>query len=139
MSSWRVSFIICALSLSGCNLSAGAQATTSPTAPPPQFPFSDPDAQAVCERLAPEWSGTAVGAFTTTLGRVRRLGTFAAAPDRWDGLSDLTPTVVCYVDGAIPKAPPDGPPYDRAVVAVVNGEADLIIAGYRSQLPVEVP
>jgi hypothetical protein len=93
----------------------------------------------ICDNFAPDWSGVAVGSFPTTLGRVRRLGPLRATPDRWQGLPDETAAIVCYIDGSVPKAPPGGPPYDRAVIAVVGGRADLVLAGYRSRMPVETP
>lgn len=96
------------------------------------------DAWAACNQVAPNWQGATVGAFPTTLGRVRALGP-AHMTDRWNGLPDAMPAAVCYIDGSIPKAPPGGEPFDRAVVAIVNGHADLLMAGYRATLPITAP
>lgn len=53
--------------------------------------------------------------------------------------------MLCYIDGQIAKAPPLGPsgevpePFDRAAVAIIDGKAELVVAGYRDQLPVRAP
>lgn len=98
------------------------------------------DSAAVCAEQAREHGPDlrVVGSFATTVSEVRGL-TPGAAPARWPELADELPAVVCYLDGPVPKAPPGGEPYDRAVVAVAGEYAELIIAGYRDQLPVEAP
>jgi hypothetical protein len=60
------------------------------------------------------------------------------APDPWPGIPDSLPTAVCFIDGYIADEP-GGEPYDRAIVAVVNGKGYLIGTGYRSRLPVRAP
>jgi hypothetical protein len=98
------------------------------------------DPAAVCAEQArengPDFS--VAGSFATTVSKVRGL-TPGAAPARWSELAEEAPAVVCYLDGPVPKAPPGGDPYDRAVIAVAGEHAELIIAGYRDQLPVEAP
>ncbi|HEX7197593.1 MAG TPA: hypothetical protein VF364_12265 [Candidatus Limnocylindria bacterium] len=79
-----------------------------------------------------------MGSFATTVGKVRGL-TAGAAPARWPELADESPAVVCYLDGSVLKAPPGGDPYERAVIAVAGEQAELIIAGYRDQIPVRAP
>jgi hypothetical protein len=79
-----------------------------------------------------------VGAFATTVREVRGM-TPGAAPVRWPELADDAPAIVCFIDGQIPKSPPGGEPYDRSVTAVAGEHAELIIAGYRDQLPVKAP
>jgi hypothetical protein len=98
------------------------------------------DPAAVCAEQARENGPDfrVVGSFATTVSKVRGL-TPGAAPARWPELVDEAPAVVCYLDGSVPKAPPGGEPYDRAVIAVAGEHAELIIAGYRDQLPVEAP
>lgn len=98
------------------------------------------DAAAVCADQARE-SGPdfrVVGSFATTVGDVRGM-TPGAAPVRWPELADDFLAVVCYLDGSVPKAPPDGEPYDRALIAAAGEHAELIMAGYRDQLPIEAP
>jgi hypothetical protein len=72
------------------------------------------------------------GAFETTLGRVRE----EAAADHWGDLPDSATAILCYIDGSIPKAPPGGRPFDRVVVAIVDGRLEMLMAGYRSAIPI---
>ena len=81
---------------------------------------------ASCNAVAPEWSGVTVAAFDTTLGRVRALGLLPSSSDQWPGQADTDPAIVCYVDGFVPKAPPGGDPYDRAMVVIVRDRAELV-------------
>lgn len=80
------------------------------------------------------------------------LETDAAGAERWipDGSSDGPfggldagqTVVLCYLDGPLtvtqePTASGEAPrPYDRAVVAVVDGRGTLLMAGYRENLPI---
>ena len=99
----------------------------------------------LCTGAAGDYSGSVVGSFNTTVGAVRALEPRAAQPQRWPELAPDHPAVLCYIDGEIAKAPPPGPngevskPFDRAVVAIVDGHSELIIAGYRDKLPVQAP
>ena len=98
-----------------------------------------------CDASAREYGGPVVGAFATTIAGLRRVELRDGQPGRWADLPPDHPAVVCYIDAEIPKAPPPGPngelpdPYDRIVVAVVDGEAILLQAGYRNALPIEAP
>ena len=95
--------------------------------------------------MSPMWRANwprAVGSFNTTVGSVRALEPRAAQPQRWPELAPDHPAVLCYIDWEIAKAPspcPNGEiskAFDRAVVAIVDGRSELIIAGYsRSQPP----
>ena len=91
--------------------------------------------ETACDRVAPDWNGQTVGAFATTLGRVRNAYPLQA----WLGVANESLAIVCFVDGSIPKAPEGGEPYDRAVVVVVNGDAELVLAGYRTQVLIRAP
>lgn len=98
-----------------------------------------------CAEAARGYSGTVVGAFNTTVGAIRGLEPRSGEPSRWPRLADDHPAVLCYIDAEIPKAPPpppDGPPpepFDRVVVGIVDGNAEMIMAGYRDRLPVKAP
>lgn len=98
-----------------------------------------------CAGPARDYAGTVVGAFNTTVAAIRALEPRQAVPQRWPDLAADHPAVLCYIDGEVAKAPPPGPdgevrpPFDRAVVAIVDGQSELIIAGYRDQLPVRAP
>ena len=101
----------------------------------------------LCAGVAREYSGwhRVVGSFNTTVGAVRALEPRMGQPQRWPDLAPDHPAVLCYIDGEIPKGPPAGPngeapkDYDRAVVAIVDGQSELIIAGYQDKLPVQAP
>jgi len=99
----------------------------------------------LCAGVAGDYSGSVVGSFNTTVGRVRALEPRAGQPPRWPEHGADHPAVRCYIDGEIAKAPPPGPngevskPFDRAVVAIVDGQSELVIAGYRDKLPVKAP
>jgi len=98
-----------------------------------------PTAAEVCEGEAPAYEGEVVGAFDTTVGAIRGLEPRDVEPARWPNLSDGHPAVLCYIDGQIAKSPPGGEPFDRAVIAVVDEQADMIAAGYRARLPIRAP
>jgi len=106
------------------------------------FGFSRPAAEA-CAGPAREYSGPVVGAFETTVGAIRGLDPLVVAPVRWPDLAAGHPAVLCYIDGLVPKAPPPingvSRPFDRAIVAVVDGHAELVMAGYRDRFPIKAP
>ena len=114
--------VVLALALSGCGL------------------VEEVDPVAVCEEEAdvngPDFR--VAGSFLTTVTTVRDLIP-DAGPDAWRELPDEAPAVLCYLDGPVPQAPPDGEPFDRSVVAVAGDHAQLIIAGYREELRVRAP
>jgi hypothetical protein len=118
----KLSMTIAILALAGCGWIRGA------------------DPVAVCAAQAHDNGPDVrvVGAFATTVSKVREL-TPGIAPARWPDLPGESAAVVCFLDGAVPKAPPGGEPYDRAVIAVSGEHAELIIAGHREHLPVAPP
>lgn len=97
------------------------------------------NAQSVCSQVASEQGGTPVGAFDTTLEHVRALRPIRASSDMWAAAPDTKPAIACYIDGPVAKAPPGGEPFDRAVVVVVDGKADLVVAAYQKDYPVRLP
>lgn len=97
-----------------------------------------------CAPSARDYAGTVVGSFNTTVGAIRRLDGLAE-PARWPGIAPDRPAVLCFIDAEIAKGPPPGPkgeirdPFDRIVIGVVDGKGEMIMAGYRDQLPVKAP
>jgi hypothetical protein len=123
--------VAAALAVTGC------VATTVQSA----APIGDP-----CAASAAAYNGVVAGSFVTTVGAIRRLDEpQQIEPQRWPGLPDNHPAVLCYIDGQIPKGPPPQisgtipPSFDRAVIVVVDGQSDLIMAGYRDNLPIVAP
>jgi copper(I)-binding protein len=123
--------VAAALAVTGC------VAVSSDTAAPTVDP---------CAASVAAYNGVVAGSFVTTVGAIRRLDEpQQIEPQRWPGLPDSHPAVLCYIDGQIPKGPPPPisgtipPSFDRAVIAVVDGQSDLIMAGYRDNLPVVAP
>lgn len=98
-----------------------------------------------CAAPARVYGGTVVGSFNTNVGALRGLEPRSGPPARWPGLADDHPAILCFIDAQIPKAPPPPPngpppePYDRVVVGIVDGTAEMIMAGYRDRLPVKAP
>jgi hypothetical protein len=98
-----------------------------------------------CATVAVEYSGRVAGTFDTTVAGLRRLEPLEASPDKWPALAPDYPAVLCYIDGQVALAPPPdasgnvAEPFNRAVVAVVDGTSELVLAGYRDQLPVRAP
>jgi hypothetical protein len=86
-----------------------------------------------------------VGAFPTTISRLRLLESREGQPTQWAEMPGDHLAVLCYIDAQIAKAPPPGPtgeardPYDRILIAVVDGMPTLLAAGYRDTLPVQAP
>ena len=123
---------------------------------------------AACERLTPkpaaevcaghasERDGSLVASFDTTVGAVVRLAvTHETAevasgrphqelPRRFTGLSPDGAAILCYIDEVSIGIPyqsgePEPRPWDRLVIAVVDGTADVVIVGYSDKLPVAAP
>jgi hypothetical protein len=98
-----------------------------------------------CAASAAAYDGVVAGSFVTTVGAIRRLEPLHIEPELFTGLLDSYPAVLCYIDGQIPKGPPPlgsgsiPPSFERAVVAVIDGQTDFIIAGYRNNVPVVAP
>ena len=104
---------------------------------------------------------TVIRAFATTVGGVRQWEAQQTAMDAeragepsssvgqatWsDARSAGTGAVLCYLDGAVAKAPPPTPggpdpaPFDRVVVAVLDdGSVTAVVLGYRENIPVHAP
>ena len=97
-----------------------------------------------CAASARDYAGAVVGSFTTTVGAIRLLDGLVE-PERWPGIAPERPAVLCFIDAEIAKGPPPGPngeirdPFDRIVVGIVDGEGEMVTAGYRDQLPVQAP
>ena len=93
-----------------------------------------------CAEEASAIDGTVVGAFATTVGAIRR---FEAAPigqQRWPKLADGYPAALCYIDGDIRRAVGGGDnAFDRAAIGVVDGDGQVVVAGFRDRLPVRAP
>jgi hypothetical protein len=93
-----------------------------------------------CAAEAAAYDGKVAGAFDTTIGAIRR---FEAAPvdqQRWRGVPDVHPAVLCFIDGDIAEALGGGDAaFDRAVVGVVDGGSQLVMAGFQDQIPVRAP
>lgn len=105
---------------------------------------SDLSAVPECATVAREYSGTVAGSFNSTVGAIRRLEGQAELP-RWPNVIADQSAVLCYFDAQIAKAPPPGPngeihePFDRVIVAIVDGKSELNVAGYRDAVPVRAP
>ena len=96
-------------------------------------------AEDVCSRVAQAYGGTVAGAFATDLGRIRNL---VPGQSSLDSLAELPATqaaTLCYLDAELKKGGPGLPPPNRVVVASIDGNDVLIVAGYRDTLPVTAP
>ncbi len=93
-----------------------------------------------CAEEASAINGKVVGAFGTTVGAIRH---FEAAPldqQRWPTLADGYPAALCFIDGDISMVLGGGDNgFDRAVIGVADGDGQMVIAGFRDQLPVRAP
>jgi hypothetical protein len=98
-------------------------------------------AQATCEHAAATIGDEldVVGAFATTVGRIRAMEAVPIDPPRWPGLAPGHPATLCYLDGFVPHAPPGGDPFDRQAIAIVDGDIESIRAGYRDEMEVTPP
>jgi hypothetical protein len=105
---------------------------------------SSSSSASACAASARVYAGVVVGSFDTTVAAIRRLDG-QVEPPRWPGMPADRPAVLCYIDAQIPKGPPPGPngevrePFDRVLVGILDGESEMIAAGYRDRLPVEAP
>jgi hypothetical protein len=101
---------------------------------------TDSAAAQTCAIVASRDYGTSarvVGAFDTTISGLREFSPWLGPLP--SGMADGHAATLCYIDGDIPKSPPGGVPYDRAVVGVIDGQVVMLIAGYRDSLPVQSP
>lgn len=126
----RVALTLLAVTLGPVGCGAGATGPRTPST-----------AESVCSKQA-----TAVGpafhvaaAFDTTVGSIRALYPRGQDPKLWSGVPAEHDAVLCYLDGPIAKSPPGGKPFDREIVGVASGEAEFIMAGYRTSLPTKAP
>ena len=108
-----------------------------------QAPLVVSPAAAVCADEASAYAGTVGGAFVTTVGYIRDLMPRPDVPPRWPNLDASYPAVLCYIDGQIPisviERDPDHPTGDRVVIGVLDGDSDVIMAGYRELIPIRAP
>jgi hypothetical protein len=131
---------IAALAVTGCADVGSAASRSVPPSLQSLASAADP-----CAASAGNYNGHAAGSFVTTVGAIRALEAAGIESQWWRGLPDSHPAVLCYIDGQIPKGPPPPmsgtvpPSFDRAVIAVIDGQPDLIMAGYRDNLPVVAP
>jgi hypothetical protein len=127
--------LIAGVTTTGCE---GVGLTTPPTQ------LTRPPTQS-CSEAGQDYSGSVVASFVTTVGSIRALEPRQPQPARWSNLPADHPAMLCYIDAELAKAPPPGgigevaKPFDRAVVAIVEGHAELIAAGYRDRLQVRPP
>lgn len=107
----------------------------------------------VCAAQAQGYDGTVAGAFQTTVGAIRGLDPrqnvdrpgLSPEPIRWTGLAADHAAVICFIDADIPKG--EAPAangqsqdaFDRVVVAVVDGVAEVVEAGDRENIDVRAP
>ncbi len=127
----RLRLVFATLILMASSLAACANAAASP------------DASALaareCATAAAGYAGTAVGVFETTVGTIRGMAPRGGFDSRWPGLPADHAAVICYIDAEEIPAPgpgPGAPPYNRAVIAVVDGTQDFLMAGHRDTLPI---
>ncbi len=98
-----------------------------------------------CAPAAASYNGTVAASFATTVGAIRSDPQLHIEPGRWSAVPDNHPAALCFIDGQIPNAPPPLPshptpsPFDRAVVAVIDGLPELLMAGYRDRVPIQAP
>jgi hypothetical protein len=110
--------------------------------PVPSVPSTSPTsaAQDACRVIALAYSGTVAGAFSTTVGALRRFDNADADQQRWPNVGEERSAVMCFIDGDIRKALGGGDnAFNRAVVGVVDGRGEIIRAGFQDRLPVRPP
>jgi hypothetical protein len=100
------------------------------------------DAERQCleqaEAFGPEL--TVAGAFDTNVEALRGFtDNFDPKPGLWPELPNDSHAVICFLDGRVPRAPPGGEPYNRAVVGIAGEDALLLVAGYRDTIRVTRP
>ena len=106
------------------------------------LPGVRPSAEQVCGQQAVEFGPTftVAGAFDSRVSALREMrGPVVTDPDLWPDMPDDSPAILCFLDGPVPKAPPGGEQFNRAVVGVVGDEAILVVAGYQDSIPVGEP
>lgn len=109
--------------------------------------FGLQDARTVCDRVASSYgAGFKVsGVFVTDVRSLRRLQPEDADPALWSGAHEDEPGMLCYLDGELAKDPPLGlegevrDPFNRSAVGIVDGDVQLIAAGYQHAMPIRAP
>jgi hypothetical protein len=99
-------------------------------------------AETSCEHAAEDFGeGISVaGAFETSVEFIRaRYWSAGNTTTLWPEAEPSDSAALCYLDGPLSIAPPEGPPYDRALVAVHGSDSLTIVANYRDKLPVHFP
>jgi len=116
----------------------GTTANSSPTEVQSTLTASARACTAILGGHGPE--ARLVGSYTTTIGSIRsKFFLFPVSPVPWPSLTADQVAVICYIDGPVPKSPLGGQPYNRSVVAIVDGQETFVMAGYQSQLPITAP
>lgn len=93
-----------------------------------------------CRAVAASYDGNVAGTFITTVGGLRRFEGAPADQERWPEIPDARPAVMCFIDGDIRKVLGGGDnAFNRAVVGVVDGHGEMIMAGFQDRLPVRAP
>jgi hypothetical protein len=126
--------------LSACVDQQAGLATPAPTTSPASCPASGPFFD----------NGKVIAAFSTTIGVLRTFAPIEISPgaqnDRWPGVANDHPAVLCYLDadvkkGPMPSRPTDTAPpsFDRIIVVVLDGEVQPMTADYKDRLPVATP
>lgn len=98
-------------------------------------------ADQACAEQAREFGPTfsVAGAFDTRVQALREMQPLDVEPELWPRSAGDSPAIVCFLDGPVPKAPPGGEQFDRAVVGVVDDDAVLLVAGYQDAIPIRSP
>jgi len=92
-----------------------------------------------CDALEISQPARTVGAYLTTLGSAQALMP-SRHPTLYPELDREHPVVLCYMDVHIAKGPPyGGPAFDRALYVIIDGESEMLAAGYRDSLPARAP
>jgi hypothetical protein len=132
--------VAAALGVSGC---VGVGSDTSPSALPTlQSSASTADP---CAAAATQYNGQVTRSFVTTIGAILAVPMLHIQSGRWPGLANSHTAVLCYIDGQIPMGPPPPasgsipPSFDRAVIVVIDGQIEPLMAGYRDQVPIVAP
>jgi hypothetical protein len=99
---------------------------------------------AACRAYADEVNGTVVASFPSTVGMIREMRVAVNGSGLVDLAADQQATV-CYVDGALPMAPPPNaagnvqPSFNRTALVAVGTEAIPVALGYADRIPIQAP
>ena len=103
-----------------------------------------------CASAATLYDGQATASFVTTVGAVRALVTREMSPatvagERWPGVADDHPAVLCYIEGQLPISRPAIPgatpavPFERMALVVIDGQPEPLFGGSPDQIPMTAP